>query len=256
MRFAQISDVTKKIKHAVDNKLPLSLVRLGDGEFAVIRYPKYTDEQLCKARIGRWFRSVSLSSKQLKSIRNQILIACQNATILGIPSIREQKVYGKWRQFRRYANEYGILRKNKILFHFYKIQNINYNLILRKLDEVSCITCRDVSEGIKKRFSINKVNVFKIPPELFLYNKRIKDRNKNTLNRKHYPDVFKEIVSYLQNNDLTGKVFLIGAGGLGKSYCHFVKEAGGIGLDIGALFDGWAGLYTRPFLKNPNRYKL
>jgi hypothetical protein len=60
----------------------------------------------------------------------------------------------------------------------------------------------------------------------------------------------------IRNTNIVGKVFLVGAGGLGKIYCMLIKEHGGLAYDIGALFDGWAGLYTRPYLHNTERFAL
>ena len=37
-----------------------------------------------------------------------------------------------------------------------------------------------------------------------------------------------------------GAVFLVGAGALGKIYCQWIKERGGIALDIGSMCDAWA----------------
>ena len=38
-----------------------------------------------------------------------------------------------------------------------------------------------------------------------------------------------------------GAVFVVGAGAPGKIYCQWIKERGGIALDIGSICDGWAG---------------
>ena len=257
MIISNVNIITNRIKKAVDNKEPLSMVRLGDGEFIVIKYPKYSSDKLCRDRIGRWFDTSKLSTKQIRSIRNQIYRACLNADILGVPTKREQNKMSKWRWFQRQAREYKLINKKKLYYHFYKVQQINYKLILRDVKEISCITCRDIRDQIKDYFELDKVNMFLLPPETFLWNKRIIKHNKQIVNRiQHYPDMFETVSEYLQKNDQSGKVYLIGAGGLGKSYCNMIKQSGGVALDIGALFDGWTGLFTRPFLRKPERYKL
>jgi len=38
-----------------------------------------------------------------------------------------------------------------------------------------------------------------------------------------------------------GKLFLVGAGFLGKIYCDLIKRHGGIALDVGSMMDRWAG---------------
>ena len=39
---------------------------------------------------------------------------------------------------------------------------------------------------------------------------------------------------------------LVGAGALGKAYCEAVRQQGGVAVDIGSGFDGWAGVMSRP----------
>ena len=69
-----------------------------------------------------------------------------------------------------------------------------------------------------------------------------------------------EIVSWIDSIDCSGKICLVGAGIVGKKYVALFKERGGIALDIGAVFDMWAGKLTRgpgagPGKQN-NTYKL
>jgi hypothetical protein len=45
--------------------------------------------------------------------------------------------------------------------------------------------------------------------------------------------------------DAPGLVVLVGAGILGKIYCHRIKQLGGIAIDVGSMMDVWAGLKTR-----------
>ena len=39
-----------------------------------------------------------------------------------------------------------------------------------------------------------------------------------------------------------GALFLVGAGAFGKIYCQWIKERGGIAIDIGSIFDSWANI--------------
>jgi len=248
--------ITSLLKHAIDNELPYSMVRLGDGEWVVIKYPKFDSLQKCKDRINRWFDSDLLNNKQIISIRNQIHAACINADILGIPSQREMNIISKWKRFIPIGKALNILSKKQKLFHFYTVQQIDYKKLLADVDEVYCITCRDIRDQLKKKFELKKVNMFLLPPEDFIWNPTMRRHNKTINRTRHYPEMFEKIMQHIKSHNIKGKVFLIGAGGLGKSYCNHVKRNGGIGIDVGALFDGWAGFYSRPFLKNPERFKL
>ncbi|MBW3096891.1 hypothetical protein [Pseudohoeflea coraliihabitans] len=54
------------------------------------------------------------------------------------------------------------------------------------------------------------------------------------------PNIDAKIAARLQ-----GKVFLVAAGLVGKHYCRLIKERGGIALDIGAVADAWDGKSSR-----------
>lgn len=60
--------------------------------------------------------------------------------------------------------------------------------------------------------------------------------------RGHYPSV----IGFLRKEDLKGTLVLVGAGLLGKIYCHAAKDSGGVAVDLGSGFDLLAGLSTRP----------
>jgi len=42
-----------------------------------------------------------------------------------------------------------------------------------------------------------------------------------------------------------GAVYLVGAGAFGQVYCDWIRARGSIGIDIGSVFDGWAGVRVR-----------
>jgi hypothetical protein len=63
----------------------------------------------------------------------------------------------------------------------------------------------------------------------------------------HFPDRFDEIDSSLAKLDLTGSLFFIGAGILGKAYCNRVKSQGGMAIDAGSMMDVWMGIGARQY---------
>jgi hypothetical protein len=63
----------------------------------------------------------------------------------------------------------------------------------------------------------------------------------------HYPDRFEEIAADLATRDLTGELFLVGAGILGKIYCDLIKRQGGMAIDAGSMMDVWMGMGVRQY---------
>jgi len=61
----------------------------------------------------------------------------------------------------------------------------------------------------------------------------------------HFPNRYEELRSEL-SVDYPGMLFLVGAGICGKIYCRWIKDRGGVALDIGAVLDTWTGIGSRP----------
>jgi len=57
----------------------------------------------------------------------------------------------------------------------------------------------------------------------------------------HYPELHKFVEERIfALGDLSGALFLVGAGILGKHYCNLAKTRGAVALDVGSIFDSWA----------------
>ena len=67
----------------------------------------------------------------------------------------------------------------------------------------------------------------------------------------HYPEQFNRIHRWMtvQLENFPGSLLLVGAGVIGKIYCNWMRDRGGVAFDIGAVMDLWAGFSTR----GPNR---
>jgi len=253
MKLLNHKQITELLCKARDNKYPYSLNRLGDGEFMILKYPTYAEKKQCKERIDRWFDVDKLDDLQINAIRNNILVAYKNTNILGVPDNIEIKKYPKWKNFVSICNKLGLLNKNQNLFYFYDIKHLNYKKILNGQKVIYCITCRNIGDKLKSAFNVGGVKSFLIAPEKYAFLKSLRSQYRKWKGKKHYPDLYNEILKWLSDIDVAGKIFLIGAGGLGKIYCNHVKDRGGIGIDIGSLFDAWAGIYTRPYLKDVSK---
>jgi hypothetical protein len=61
----------------------------------------------------------------------------------------------------------------------------------------------------------------------------------------HFPDRYDELLETL-NPAFPGQLFFVGAGICGKIYCDVIARRGGVAIDIGAVCDAWLGISTRP----------
>jgi len=256
--YNSVHQIEKIILKHKEEKLPLSLIRFGDGEFEVIGYPKFTNEINFINRFRRWFYCSENDLDRLKILQSRISIAISRADILGLPNENEIKRYIKWKNLDQVlSNEINLGKKH--IFYNYDITQINFNSILFNIKNLGIITCRDLRKSIAKKFNIKNVYHIDCPAERFNYhntkwnsesNKKSVWYTKEKINSNiHHLDIFESNLICIVKFCERGTIFLVGAGGLGKIYCDKIKNCGGIALDIGSVFDGWDGADTRPYTK-------
>lgn len=246
-----------EIKTVFDSPKPWMHVRYGDGEGIVMGFPENTSEQRAKQRWEKWLgpQSMKFFTKQrmiqyASSLRETAL----EADILGVPCLRHMKVNQDWRNVMKYLLRYkAVGEKQKVccMDCTVDLQHKNlYHTLLDNKEEIRYISCRDVGEKLRKTFNIRTVKGYHIPPQ------HIPCKGNALTDELHFPTLFVKIMEEIQINNLSGKIFLVGAGGLGKLYCREIKRSGGTALDIGSLFDGWSGIVTRSYLQNIKEFVL
>jgi hypothetical protein len=108
--------------------------------------------------------------------------------------------------------------------------------LLTTVDEVGLVTPRlEIEHLIERKYGI-RASTVPIPDKFVEANQA----------GAHVPDRFRSI---RQDLDFPpGTLVLVGAGIPGKVYCDWLKRAGCVALDIGAVFDAWAGKASRPMV--------
>ncbi|MFZ4566144.1 MAG: hypothetical protein ACOYMY_06745 [Prochlorococcaceae cyanobacterium] len=53
----------------------------------------------------------------------------------------------------------------------------------------------------------------------------------------HYPEVYQQTLAWIDRQAAPGRLFLVGAGLLGKLYCAAIRRRGGVAIDVGSLID-------------------
>jgi len=241
--FLDTSGVAAEINEAIAQKRPFSLVRLGDGESFVLGYEDTTKPEEIELILGMWFGPNKIDREDVLKIRSMLLEAIQGCDILGIPD--NPKTSEKFRRVAHNVNRYGLWDGRAKLcsheVHMTLHEEHKFSGLLTGLDFLGLITPRDLNELVKKTWGIGQVERWSLPEEYHYA------RDKGSVKR-HYPDRFKAIMQEI-DVPYPGAVFLVGAGVLGKIYCHRIKELGGIAIDIGSTFDAWASFNARGNVK-------
>jgi hypothetical protein len=240
----------------LDARKPFSLVRAGDGEGIVIGYPGLTPLAKLNKRLDKWFGSKTMGSHDKLAFCEAVRTACKNATMLGIPGARHDKINQDWRNVNRYLEQLGCLSESREVFcmdctvdlHRHKL----YTKMLKGFDTLYCIGCRDLAPQLKRAFGLREVNTYLVPPQNVPYRSQ---PGIPVERRPHYPLLYTEILRWIDEH-ARGNLFFVGAGGLGKIYCDRVRDRGGMAVDVGSMFDGWAGLVTRSYLKSIREFRL
>ncbi len=111
--------------------------------------------------------------------------------------------------------------------------------IVSCFEKVVLISCRDVSYGFAERHGIVPIQIF-VPQE-----HRTVGLAEEFVLASHYPDHFHQVLSKIERFVSAGTLVLFGAGFLGKVYGAHAKRQGGVVVDIGSVFDIWAGIKSR-----------
>lgn len=249
-------------------KRPFSLIRLGDGEGNVLfwgsrrlEFPelaRFAMDQIWRLMFGR-----TGQAGDFDRLHDSMVRAAQSADYLGISQlpayersidlIRECPAEGidvrgqtgaaavwDWvsgHMMNRF--EEGDLVLVNAWFHCELVPAALRGLLMAA-ESLSLITCHSaLMDRFVATFDIRPGSTYLIPPQY--------SNVSEGLAAVHYPDRFEEIAADLAARDLTGELFFVGAGIIGKIYCDLVKRQGGMAIDVGSMMDVWMGIGVRQY---------
>jgi hypothetical protein len=213
---------------------PISLIRCGDGEKIVLdgfnSFGLYNS--VLKRQLG-----FSPSISDAEKIRENLIEAINGCDILGVPRHSNlDRLSSHWQQVESTINKYCNAPEKKchIDVHWDFLHAGYFDELLNT--EVCFISCRDIETGLKRKFNLKRADKYLIAPEA---------KYTSYKGVPHYPDQFIRVERWMDKMDAKGKLLLVGAGFIGKIYCNWWRDRGGIAMDTGAIFDEWAGRVTR-----------
>lgn len=265
------------IEDRLSNRKSVSLIRLGDGEGAILARPTAKDKALWSTVLSHFGPHVT--SGFINSLADELISAINTADVIGV---RDDllNVHFPESNFDLSQNEFT--EQFKTLFHLRSAeQNIDYAGALRLAlthrflanhkfakgvlfggawmhfglsqsgdlarlisteEHIGLVSSKPaLAEQLESLLNV-KVNYFKIPD---IYRELRKNEDHDFANQ--LPVKLAQMMNTLKVS-FQGQLVLVGAGIIGKVYCHRIKELGGVAIDVGSICDAWIGISSRPLV--------
>lgn len=269
--FSDAEAVAARLIEAIRSKSPLSLVRLGDGEGNYLPYrtefEDYASSDRARTRHTWWGAGEDAGDNEAAELRDLLGAAIASADVIGVPDLfRLSRILmadsplsptqnGKSARGliaaldaaiagnRRHGDD---LRRHPLVTSCHIHQALCFwdlwQRILGEVSSVSVVTCHpQLPSALRRRFGVGTRQLHLVPAE-----RKYASLFDSAATERHFPDAFERLKVELARTP-RGEVVLVAAGVLGKAYCTAIRDAGGIGIDIGSAADYWCGFSTRGF---------
>ena len=201
------------IRERMRSKSPTSVIRLGDGEGALLGYPTITNRQDVDRFLLIWLRTKAIPEEEVLALASALKQAVSNADIIGLPrekQIREgfhpwravQKSADAlrlpirvppmprnlWRAVQESVDALGLISPSTLETHTALHRLLQHALLYRPILQDSAflgiISCRPIAESLQQLFNIDQVRWHGVQGEL--------DAT-GPVETAHYPDGFREL---------------------------------------------------------------
>jgi hypothetical protein len=201
-------------------------------------WPDKIDQKMMDRHLKFWFGHPNV---HVGWIKHDLEEAIQSATMIGCWRGKGRNDF--WRYPARYLADIGRPPDCGIDIHRQMLGSGVLARFIQDAEHVVLVTCRDIEKRFAKRYNKTPI-VINIPEE----GRTLKRPNDHW---EQYGDIREEIAGVARPGD----VWLVGAGVLGKIYTVDAALSGAIALDIGSIFDGWAGVRSRSYI-DPREMRL
>lgn len=214
-----------------------SLIRLGDGEGAMLSHeaPRMAVDLAFCMRI--WFGDQTMAEADRRAIANGLERAMRGADVLGLPRPRQLQVAMRYHEV--FANLERVLGARRpivgdMALHFYLQWSGALGHLVRRARRVVLIGCRDVAGQFAAHFDVAVAQ----------WLVRGEAKFPGPVQEPHWPTGYARMMARIETVG-PGDLVLVGAGVLGKAYGAAAARRGAVAIDIGSVFDGWAGVISR-----------
>lgn len=233
--------VVRAIEAALAQGSGFSLIRLGDGEGAMLAHAAAHMVDEVAFSLSVWFGAQEVAPIERSVIAARLRDAIRGATVLGLPRRRQLQISMRYHEvFWAVDGLVGgaVDRAGPMVcdmaIHFYLQWSGALGRILRQARRVTLIGCRDVAADISRAFGC-EVQSWPVRGEAAF---------PGVVETPHWPEGFYRMRGRIEQLG-AGDLLLVGAGVLGKFYCEAARRRGAVALDLGSVFDGWQAVPSR-----------
>ena len=253
-------DLISLIEQALAERRPYSVIRLGDGEANLMTYEGahsttpdldwQVAAQIVEMQADRFVPSPDL----LAAVRSSLKLSVLAADIVGvlglwthIPIAIEtvltklptdpRGISGQIRARYLALALPDVLPQSTVIAsaHLYAGILVNLERLLTAARRIVCITGRTAAiAGLRRRYPDIEIKHIAVGSDPF--------RDETIPPTPGFLHRVKDALP----SDAQGVLHLVGSGPWSEIYCHWIKERGGVGVDLGSGFDLLAGILTRP----------
>jgi hypothetical protein len=260
-RWLDTGRLIARLRDAIRDREPLSMIRLGDGEARFLALDDPWARTIVSAHEARcmvsviwrnWFGQAieTVDEAELTALSAMFTDALASADILGVsPAHRLERdifhrgylaVLGRATD-RAVAEHSAALMTHAFANIFLHRRSPFYAELLSGLDFLGCISPHPgLAARLAEHHGIATYQEHIVPGEARL-------PARGPIPVPHFPDRFRQIMAEVRV-PRPGAVVLVAAGLLGKIYCQHIRGLGGIAIDVGSVVDAWMGYGTRPGL--------
>lgn len=231
-------------KRAADRGAPYSVIRLGDGEGALLGYPTITNRRDVDEYLLRWIRTADVAEADVLQLVEALKAAVHNADVVGLPRPK-QLVHRIYRAVPEAIEAFNLKSESALWTDAAVHRLLNHALLYRPLLRgarfLGLVSCRRIAADLQALFNIRASRWYGVRGEDVTHFTDLDVDNAGEVETIHYPDGYRELRHKLEV-PFPGALFLVGAGAFGKIYCHWIRQRGGVAIDIGSMCDSWAGV--------------
>lgn len=234
VKIYNVNEILSEIEKSIKKRKPFSLIRMGDGGLKFMHSILNNNQ----TRILSVIEKEGIPVDKIYSVFYLWGKYVREANFIDTPAIYFTDKF--WRRFKR-KDIIPIIKDWKNIYDCSEFDNDRYcNPEFNFLSILKGINKRNILDVIRGKSVYCITNYPEVKSKLKAF------CNPNIIkivgfHGNQYEKNYKDVTRFIKNNATKCDVWFVGAGELGRIYSGLIKHYGGRSIDMGSVFDFWAG---------------